>query len=51
MRLGDLPIPKGVSAKIIQVRRGDIDLLPKPDLQIDYGDQLGVLVESTQRTI
>jgi putative transport protein len=50
MRLGDLPIPKGVSAKIIQVRRGDIDLLPKPDLQIDYGDQLGVLVESTQRT-
>jgi putative transport protein len=49
MRLGDLPIPEGVSAKIIQVRRGDIDLLPKPDLQIEYGDQLGVLIESTQR--
>jgi putative transport protein len=49
MRLGDLPIPEGVSAKIIQVRRGDIDLLPKPDLQIEYGDQLGVLIESAHR--
>jgi len=49
MRLADLPIPEGVSAKIIQVRRGDIDLLPKPDLQIEYGDQLGVLIESAQR--
>jgi putative transport protein len=49
-RLADLPLPAGMSAKIIQVRRGDIDLLPKPDLQIEYGDQLGVLVESAQRT-
>jgi hypothetical protein len=28
--------------KITLVRRGDIDLLPKPDMQIEYGDQLGV---------
>ena len=49
MRLADLPLPEGMSAKIIQVRRGDIDLLPKPDLQIEYGDQLGVLVESAKR--
>jgi len=46
MRLADLPIPEGVSSKIVQVRRGDIDLLPKPDLKIEYGDQLGVLIES-----
>ena len=49
MRLADLPIPEGISAKIIQVRRGDVDLLPKPDLLIEYGDQLGVLIESAQR--
>lgn len=48
MRLADLPIPEGVLSKIIQIRRGDIDLLPKPDLLIEYGDQLGVLVESGQ---
>lgn len=49
LRLADLPLPEGLSAKIIQVRRGDVDLLPKPDLRIEYGDQLGVLVESAQR--
>jgi putative transport protein len=49
MRLADLPLPEGMLAKVIQVRRGDIDLLPKPDLQIEYGDQLGVLVESAKR--
>jgi putative transport protein len=51
MRLGDLPMPEGVSARIIQVRRGDIDLLPKPDLRIEFGDQLGVLIESVHRSI
>lgn len=49
LRLDQLPFPEGVSARVIQVRRGDVDLLPKPDLLIEYGDQLGVLVESTQR--
>lgn len=49
MRLADLPLPEGVSAKIIQVRRGDVDLLPKPDLHVEYGDQLGVLIESEHR--
>jgi putative transport protein len=51
MRLADLPFPEGVSIKVVQVRRGDIDLLPKPDMLIEYGDQLGVLVESAQRPI
>lgn len=49
VRLGDLPVPEGGAAKIIQVRRGDIDLIPKPDLRIEYGDQLGVLIEPAQR--
>ncbi|WP_319587694.1 TrkA C-terminal domain-containing protein [uncultured Desulfobulbus sp.] len=51
MRLTDLPFPKDVSIKVIQVRRGDVDLLPKPEMQIEYGDQLGVVVESAQRGI
>ena len=48
-RLADVPLLEGVSAKIVQVRRGDIDLLPKPDLLIEYGDQLGVLIETAHR--
>ena len=50
IRLGDLPLPNGIAIKIIQIRRGDIDLLPKPDLYIEYGDQLGVLIEAAHRT-
>lgn len=49
MRLGDLPLPEGVAVKIVQIRRGDIDLLPRPDLRIEQGDQLGVLIEPAQR--
>jgi putative transport protein len=44
-RLADLRLPEGVSAKVVQIRRGDVDLLPAPDLTIEYGDQVGVLVE------
>jgi putative transport protein len=51
MRLADLPFPEGVAIKIVQVRRGDVDLLPRPDMQIEYGDQLGVVVESAQRAM
>jgi putative transport protein len=49
MRLADLTFPDGVSIKVVQVRRGDVDLLPKPEMQIEYGDQLGVVVETAQR--
>jgi putative transport protein len=49
MTLRELPLPKNVRAQIIQVRRGDVDLLPQPDLVIQYGDQLGVVVESARR--
>jgi putative transport protein len=49
MKLCDLPTPKDFSARIIQVRRGDVDLVPTADLIIEYGDQLGVLVEPKGR--
>ncbi len=49
-KLKDIAMPKGTSARIIQIRRGDIDLITRPDLIIEYGDQLGVLVEPEKRS-
>ncbi|MDJ0894976.1 MAG: TrkA C-terminal domain-containing protein [Alphaproteobacteria bacterium] len=48
-KLNDLPDPEGFAARVITVRRGDIDLMPNPELVIEYGDQVGVLVETTAR--
>jgi putative transport protein len=48
-KLSDLQLPKDLAAKIVQVRRGDVDILPSPDLVIEYGDQVGVLVEPAGR--
>lgn len=48
-KLSDLQIPKEFAAKIVQVRRGDVDILPRRDLVIEYGDQVGVLVEPAGR--
>ena len=49
MRLSELPTPKDSSATVVQVRRGDVDLLPRPETTIEYGDQLGVIVEPRAR--
>ena len=43
-KLSELEMPEGISANIIQVRRGDADVLPNPDLVIESGDQVIVLV-------
>jgi putative transport protein len=37
----DLPGKKGI---IVQVRRGDADIQPRPDLVLESGDRVGVLV-------
>ncbi len=37
----DLPGKKGI---IVQVRRGDADIQPRPDLVLESGDRIGVLV-------
>lgn len=42
-RLDQLPLPEDVPCRILQVRRGDVDLVPTADLIIEYGDQVGVL--------
>jgi len=50
MRLGDVPHPPGSSMEIIQVRRGDADILPRPDLMLEYGDRLGLIINPESRT-
>lgn len=41
--LGDLPLPAGLGCSIIQVRRGDSDLQPSPELILEVGDRVGLL--------
>ena len=42
-RLDQLPLPQDIAHRIVQVRRGDVDLVPTADLVLEYGDQVGVL--------
>ena len=46
--LGDLEFPPGVECSIVQIRRGDSDLLPSPELILEIGDRVGVLVPRDQ---
>ena len=41
--LGDLELPGEKAAIIAQVRRGDTDIIPRPDLVLEFGDRVGVL--------
>ena len=41
--LGELALPGERTAVIVQVRRGDAELLPTPDLVIEFGDRVGLL--------
>jgi putative transport protein len=41
--LGDLQLPAEKAAIVVQVRRGDADIQPRPDLLLEYGDRIGVL--------
>jgi putative transport protein len=41
--LGDLELPGHKGSVLIQVRRGDTDILPRPDLVLEFGDRVGVL--------
>jgi putative transport protein len=42
--LSDLPILPGVQMQIVHVRRYDVDLVPAPDLMLEIGDRIGVIV-------
>ena len=41
--IGELDLPGEKASVIIQVRRGDADVQPRPDLVIESGDRIGVL--------
>jgi putative transport protein len=42
--LGELTFPEGVTCSIAQLRRGDADLLPSPELILKAADRVGLLV-------
>ena len=41
--LARLPMPAGYPAHLLHVRRYDADLIPAPDLMLEFGDRVGVL--------
>jgi putative transport protein len=41
--LGELSLPGAKASTIVQVRRGDADLLPRQDLVLEFGDRVGIL--------
>jgi len=41
--IGELSLPGEKASVVIQVRRGDADIQPRPDLVVESGDRIGVL--------
>jgi putative transport protein len=41
--IGDLALPGKKAVVIAQVRRGDANILPRPDLVLEFGDRVGML--------
>ncbi|SAL79672.1 aspartate:alanine exchanger family transporter [Caballeronia telluris] len=44
MSIGNVRFPDGINCAIAHVRRGDADLLSTPDLVLEAGDRVGLLV-------
>ena len=42
--LASLPMPAGFPTHLLHVRRYDADLVPSPDLMLEFGDRVGVLM-------
>ena len=49
VRVGDLKMAGVSEHSIMHVRRGDADLLPRPDLILEYGDRVGVMARREDR--
>jgi putative transport protein len=41
--VGDLDLPGEKGSAVLHVRRGDTDLLARPDLVLEFGDRIGIL--------
>ena len=44
IRIDHLPIPSDIPMQILHIRRYDVDLVPNPDLMLEIGDRIGVIV-------
>jgi putative transport protein len=42
--LARLPLPSGFPVHLMHVRRYDVDIVPAPDLTLEFGDRIGVLM-------
>jgi putative transport protein len=42
--LAKLPLPTGFPVQLLHVRRYDTDIVPSPDLTLEFGDRVGVLM-------
>jgi putative transport protein len=42
--LAHLPMPSGFPTHLLHVRRYDMDIVPTPDLMLEFGDRVGVLM-------
>jgi putative transport protein len=42
--LAQLPMPSGFPTHLLHVRRYDMDIVPTPDLMLEFGDRVGVLM-------
>ena len=42
--LSKLPLPAGIPLQILHLRRYDMDIVPTPDLTLEYGDRVGLVV-------
>src|SRR5512137_1429336 len=49
--LADLQIPGVPEFSVMHVRRGDADLLPRPELVLEFGDRVGVMVSPEHNDI
>src|SRR5262249_56554410 len=47
--LSRLQMPAGFPSHLLHVRRYDTDLVPTPDLMLEFGDRVGVLMPPNRR--
>ena len=47
--LAHLAMPAGFPAHLLHVRRYDVDLMPTPDLMLEFGDRVGVLMPADRK--
>jgi putative transport protein len=46
--LGDLDLPGEKASILVQIRRGDTDIQPRPDLVLEFGDRVGLLAHRAE---